>query len=106
MTWSSIEHFDHLLTIYYISCGYKFIVMVKYIWWQIQTYEVYIIKLIIKLLVKYYKVWILIWMRNLYKWKEGLESSTFSLAPKGGISVWNQKSNEYVFHCVIDSILL
>jgi hypothetical protein len=31
MTRSSIEHFDHLFTIYYISYSYKFIVTVKYI---------------------------------------------------------------------------
>ena len=41
----SKQHFDHLFIIYYITYDYKFIIIIKYIWLQIQSYKIYIIKI-------------------------------------------------------------
>ena len=41
----SKQHFDHLFIIYYITYDYKFIIIIKYIWLQIQSYRIYIIKI-------------------------------------------------------------
>ena len=57
------RYFNYLFIIYYITYDYKFIIIVNYIWLWIQSYKIYIIKikkLIVKLLVKDRKVWILI----------------------------------------------
>ena len=45
MTRSSKQHFDHLFIIYYITFDYKLIIIVKYIWLWIQSYEICIIKI-------------------------------------------------------------
>jgi hypothetical protein len=67
MARSSKLDFDHLFLLYHIFCGYKHIIIRKYIWWQIQPYQIYTKnkKLICKLLVKDRKVWILICVRAL-----------------------------------------
>ena len=45
MARSSKRYFDHLFVIYYITYDYKFIIIVNYIWSQIQSYKIYIIKI-------------------------------------------------------------
>jgi hypothetical protein len=45
MAQSSKLDFDHLFLLYYIFCGYKHIIIRKYIWWQIQPYQIYTTKI-------------------------------------------------------------
>jgi hypothetical protein len=40
-TQSSKSYFDYLFLLYYISYGYEFILIGKYIWLQIQPYQIY-----------------------------------------------------------------
>jgi hypothetical protein len=44
MTRSSKLDFDHLFLLHYIFYGYKHIIIRKYIWWQIQPYQIYTTK--------------------------------------------------------------
>jgi hypothetical protein len=45
MAQSSKLDFDHLFLLYYIFYGYKHIIVRKYIWWQIQLYQIYTTKI-------------------------------------------------------------
>ena len=76
MARSSKKHFDHSFLICYIT--YKLIIMVEHIWLRTQPYKIYIIKikkLIVKLLVKDRKFWILVCMYTLQLWKERVSYS-------------------------------
>jgi hypothetical protein len=61
MAQSSKPYFDYSFLLYYISYGYEFIFIGKYIWLQIQPCQIYMTKrkkLMSDLLVKEDKVWI------------------------------------------------
>jgi hypothetical protein len=62
MTQSSKSYFNYLFHLYYISYDYEFILIGKYICLSIQPCQIYMKKqkkLMGKLLVKDYKVWIM-----------------------------------------------
>jgi hypothetical protein len=45
MAWSSKLDFDHLFHLCYNFYGYKHIIIRKYIWWQMQPYQIYTTKI-------------------------------------------------------------
>jgi hypothetical protein len=69
MTRSSKSYFDYSFLLYYISYGYEFLLIGKYIWLQNQPCQkIYMTKrkkLIGNLLVKDDQVWILFYVRAL-----------------------------------------